>query len=983
MDTPRRDKVLDGDEAGARMSSDIPLETHDFRALLRRYRLAAGLTQEELAERAGISARSISGMESGTAHRPRKDTLHLLAAALGLSSQEAAALGTAARPEHRTVQHVAANGPRGASPSAGKWQSTRPILPVPPTTLIGRERDIAEASSALRDDNVRLLTLVGPPGVGKTRLGLAVAAHLVSVFDGGVHFVSLAPLSESTDVVPAIARVMGVGEQGNRTCIESLIDVVDDQAILLVLDNFEHLAPAASDIAHLLMRSSRLKVLVTSRSAVHLRGEHTFAVTPLALPSEQLVQPLSPETLDALAGIPAIALFLDRARSVVAELALTPDNAEDISTICRQLDGLPLAIELAAARSTLLSPSMLRSRLDRRLSLLTGGARDLPERQQTLRNTLAWSHNLLSQDERRLFRRIAVFASGATLEAVSAVCYADDGSAHEHKDVQTINAVSSLVDNQLLTRDDGKTGELRVRMLETVREYAREHLISNNEMTSTYHAYATYFLTFAEQAVPHLTGQDQVAWIARLEAEYENLQGVLHWAQSSGDVMTALRLAAALWRFWRIRGRLHVGRSWLEHALAVTESLAEDLPQEAEVQCGTHDAVHTQRRLLLSTRARALHGLGTLIQRQGEHEQAEARLRDALTLWQQLADVHGMVATLNNLGINAHERGDYDRAMEIYEQCLSLWRQVGDKWGTASTLNNLGIVSLYLGNLDRATTDYTEAITLRRQLHDVRGLGVALNNLAGVLTLRGDYARAEDAATESVALSRTNGDTWSQGLALATLGDLARNQGDETRAQTFYVESLELMRAVGDRWNIAVALSGLAQLRTDCDDAEAAVNLWKQSLALWREIGNARQTAATLSGLGSALHALGKGVQAARAYRESLLVHRNMHASNSLAACLEGIAGILSKSDPLQAVRLLGAADALRSRLGTPRPPVEHIHFRRITAEIRASLGESVLTAARLEGERLPAEQAVISALSKLAVLRGVRRPLPITLPSA
>jgi predicted ATPase/DNA-binding XRE family transcriptional regulator len=709
-----------------------------FGTRLRYHRRDAGLTQAELAERAGLSVRGISDLERGARRAPYQETVTRLADALGLADEERAAFLAAAR---RVVRRSSPPSPFPATLRTWRHHELS-NLPIQPTPLLGREREVAAILAALRRDDIRLVTLTGPGGIGKTRLSIQVAAEVLDNFQDGVWFVRLSRLTDSSLVVPTIAQTLGLQDMGSQPIGEMLREHVRSKRLLLVLDNFEQVVGAAGEIAELLAVSPGIKALVTSRLPLRLRGEKVHHVAPLALAE------LGRATPERLARYAAVALFVERAQEVKPTFVLTDANAPAIAEICARLDGLPLAIELAAARVRVLPPEALLTRLSPQLKMLTGGPRDADERQRTMRATIAWSEDLLAPGERALFRRLAVFVGGCTLEAAEAVCLAPSGAKPLTLDL--LDGLTALVEQNLAQQRE-EDGEPRFGMLQVIREYAYERMEASGEAEALRRAHAACYSALGQQAELELSGPDKEALMKRLEDEHDNLRATLGWARERGEVETGLRLVGALERFWHVRGHLREGRMWVETWLGPalrSEDAGTNTARDADASAGHGGPVL----------ARALLAGGRMAVYQGEYATAKPRLEQATALWLAAGERRMAGRTLNLLGSAAIYQGDLQRAAICYEEALTHLKAVGDRMGIAGTLLNQADLAYYQDDLERAANLGSEALALLRELGDQEAIAISLANLGTVARRQGELTQAQALQREALALDQQRGD---------------------------------------------------------------------------------------------------------------------------------------------------------------------------------------------------------------------------------
>lgn len=657
-------------------------------------------------------------------------------------------------------------GPIGRRKSSVRKPGRRLVdLPMPRTSLIGRDREVEEAAGLLLEPNTRLVSLTGAGGAGKTRLAISVALSVSPRFTSGVQFVGLASITHPDLVPTALAESLDIQEVAGRTLAQLISDCLQDSGpFLFVLDNFEQVLPARALLAEILATCPMLKVLVTSRACLRIYGEHDFPVEPL--PPDSAVQ-----------------LFVQRAGSVRRHFALTEENSAAIREICLRLDGLPLAIELAAARTKLLSPTAILERFNSRLELLTGGALDLPERQQTLRNTIRWSHDLLNEAEQKLFRRFSVFIGGCTLEAAEAVC---NTGRDLGKDL--FDGLTSLVDKNLVQRVDPPRREARFTMLETIREYALEQLALCGEDARTRRAHAAYCLVLGEEGNPELGPDERAAWLERCDLELDNFRVALDYLFEHHDYDWGLRLSMALFRFWDMREHLIEGRARLETILRLADSG------------------------YLKQRARICIFLGALATAQSDFRAAERFLEQSFSLYEELNDRWGTAASLNALGIVARDSGDYQAAQVYFERSLAEWRTLSDRLSTARCLHNLANVAKIQGDYSRAQTGLREATGIFREVGDRSGAAWSINQQGDVAQEQGNLKLARDLYECALGAFRATSDRWGSARSLADLGHVYCQQKKYAAAHAAYREALQAFFELGHKRGMARAFEGLACL---------------------------------------------------------------------------------------------------------------------------------------------------------------------------
>ncbi|MBI1744913.1 tetratricopeptide repeat protein [Candidatus Acetothermia bacterium] len=787
--------------------------------------------------------------------------------------------------------------------------SVKHNLPSQVSSFIGREKEKIKIKWELAQ--TRLLTLTGAGGSGKTSLALQVASELLKEYPQGVWWVELAPLSDAALVAQAVATTLGVKEEPKRSLVESLTDFLRPQNLLLVIDNCEHLIKASAElIEKILLACPEVQVLATSREPLGILGETTWSMPTLSLPKPD--EPLPP--MKILLQYEGVSLFVERAIAHLPSFVLNYENAPTVVQICRQLDGMPLAIELAAARVKVLSAEPIAERLSDRFKLLTGGSRTAQPRQQTLKAAIDWGFDLLLDKEKTLFRRLSVFAGGFSIEVAEEVCTNIDlvGARSPRPYTETEIEKSEILDllAQLVDKSfvfvERKDKQVRYRLLETMRQYSTERLSESGERTEIQHHHAIWCLTLAEKAALELNTPKQAEWFDRLEIEHDNLRIALGWFSESTNTEMGMRSALAIQRFWEVRGYWSEARFWLHHFLEKQE-----------------------HQIAPPVRACALRAVGSFTRLQGDFSNAQALNQQALELSRQSGDKIGIAQALGNLGSFAWEQGNYAESQTYFEASLALSRELGDKSGIAGTLRNLAVNAFEQGDLEQARARFSEALALRRELGDTLNIAMTLGDLGVVIQHQNDFATARKHYEESLAIHRQMGFKRFVALSLHRLGSLAYMQADYERSRALHEESLAIRKELGDPTNCAWSLYHLGRAARGLKEFSVARAHYEESLRNFQKIG----------------------------IKQGLLFN------------LRGLLTLETAQEKFeQAVRLAGASESFRESVGFVFPPNEQAEFEENIADIRAVLGEEAFSRLWAEGRAMTIEQVVAYALNSQTI---------------
>jgi predicted ATPase/Tfp pilus assembly protein PilF/transcriptional regulator with XRE-family HTH domain len=777
------------------------------------------------------------------------------------------------------------------APATGQVPLTN--IPSPRTPLLGRQALLHQIVHQITPDDTRLLTLTGPGGVGKSRLAIEVGRQVATIFADGVVFVSLAQLHEPSLVPSAIVQALQLRVHAQSTPLETLKTFLPSRHLLLILDNYEHLLEATGVIGELLAVASYVKILVTSRAVLNLYGEYQIAVPPLPLPALQTL--LTPERA---IQEPAIALFVARTRAVRGDFAVTPENVQAIADICVRLDGLPLALELAAASSRLFAPKALLQRLNQRLPLLPGRAQDVSDRQKTLHDTISWSYDLLSEEEQQIFERLSIFPAGATVEAIEALIPTLDVPA----------GISTLLDKSLIYQKESKDQQVRFTMLETIREYAVAQIEAKNAMGKVRRQQIAYYENLVETLTPQLNSATQAQVLEQLEAEHDTLRAILSWSMKELP-LAALRIGGALAYFWQLRGHAQEGYEWLYQALQIP------LPANA-----TTDEQ--------SVYARALHGIGVLAYLLGEYERARYRLGEALTLRRTLQESKAIASTLKNLGNVYWDESHLHQAQELYQEALAFAHQAEDPDEIAGALNNLGSLLWQMDELPRAEKYLTEALTLLREIGNKSRTAMTLSNLGIVVLKLGELEHAGVYYLESLALFRELSDYQGLSATLNNMSELALHRGDYLQAQEYAEESVELRRHINYRWGVASAQLNLGSALLFQGEWGQALMALQEAQTIFRDLGDRAKLAIVLEYLGVTTLRIGDSHGALRYHREALALSRILEDKFGVASSIACIAAVFAvQGNFYEAARFWGAAYAFWAASSRTLLPAQQQRF--------------------------------------------------------
>lgn len=879
------------------------------------------------------------------------------------------------RPER--VYHLTAADLPSEFPPLKSLDSFPHNLPLQVTSFIGREKEMAEVKRLLWD--ARLVTLTGPGGTGKSRLSLQIAADFLELYPDGAWLVELAPLADPALLPQTVANVFGLRETVSHPIMSLLIDHLRNRELLLILDNCEHLVDACAQLVDTLLKACpHILILASSREALGIAGEASFRVPSLSTPDARSMPPF-----ETLTQYEAVQLFIERADMALPGFTVTKQNAPAIAQICHRLDGIPLAIELAAARVQVLRVDQVSARLDNRFRLLTGGSRTALPRHQTLRALIDWSYDLLPQAERALLGRLSVFAGGWTLESAEAICI---GEGIGPDDV--LDLLIQLVNKSLVNSDRAQGAESRYHLLETIRQYARDKLLEAGGGERVREQHLGYFLKLAEQAEPELRGPNQVALLDMLENELDNLRAALEWALEC-NIEKGLRLASALMWLWHLHGHASEGIEWLDRALSTQpgEDDVNPLPRTRAkalqmngllkifqsnpggAQPLLEESLRLHKELGPTGRqgiAVALWGLGTVAAYQGNNTKSKALSEESLTLFRELGDKFGVTEALNTLGDIALTEGDYEQARKLWEESLAIKRERGDKDGIAFSLAQLGNVAFLEGDYTRANPLYEEASTLFREVGNKFYASAAFYSLGETAWAQGNYEHAAKKYEEALKLGQGVDEGRAAAFVLYDLGAMARSQGNYDQAVKMLEEAVALFRELGNKWGLATAYYGIGEVAWARGDYDQAANRFEEALALSREMDAKFNVALALYGLGKVAQSRREYELAYTYHRDALMIRRGTWDRPGVARSLESFGALaVAEGEMERAARLYGAMEAAHELIRFIMAPIERDEREQGMTAARTALGDEAFTNAYEDGKKMSLEEAVGFALGE------------------
>ena len=896
-----------------------------FGEWLKRRRKAAGLTQEQLALQISCSTSALKKMEANV-RRPSAQMAEQLSKIFNIPQKEQTAF----------LRFARGNG-QYASPEVvedAPWRDATNFspanLPFQLSSFVGRSKELLDIAGLIASN--RLTTLVGPGGMGKTRLSLNIGEQVLRDYAHGVWFVELAPIADALLLPRTVAIALGLSDEPQRPVIDMLSDYLHRKNMLLILDNCEHLVDACAQIADILLKKCpHLKILATSREALNIVGEAVYQVPSLQVPNMQ-------QLVEDFRNYESVRLFEERARLAKTDFSLTAENTIPIAQICTRLDGIPLAIELAAARVNLFSIEQIATQLQESLALLTGGSRTALPRHQTLQAAIDWSYDLLLPREQIFFQRLSVFVNGWTLEAAQAVA-----SDEKIKSEAIVDLLAQLIKKSLVHTKE-QQGTTRYQMLETIRQYACEKLRASGDSEATQDRHLAYFVRLAERAEPYLRGFEMVMWLDQFESELDNLRAALRWAQET-EVEAQLRLASALLWFWHIRGHRYEGIDWLEQGLSI------------EVMERGDGSITSSRAMI---RGKALNASGELMGESSIGKAAE-RFEESLELFKQLGTPgkHGMAFALNGLA----RWTDTKTRKAMQEQSLILFRDVGDKFGAAECLMPLAAYARLEGDFARARALGKEQLALYNEIGDRDGVAIAHAELGNTSLVEGDYQQAMKLYERSLAGFREVGNKWGIVLVLSCLSIAEKGLGNHEQATRTLEEALAMAQALGDKSLIADRLDDLGKVAWVQGDYELAANRYKEELGMSREAENKDATASALLGLGRVAQSQENLAAAHSFYSEAIMVARETGKAWIVAKHLAALANlILAQKQPEKAARVFGAIENLVPYIGLEMSIEERAEYERARIATYGALGEETLAVALAKGQALTMEQAIAYA---------------------